>query len=174
MSMFNCCLAELWGRERTGSLWEGVWESKVRSCSGGLNMWPSKQEEGAAGMSQRFVWGRLPQKRVAVMSCCVRSLCQYETNKLVRIQSVRLGSMKWSLNGFILLFIWWVKVPQMRITHICGGNADLSRWAAHKSPTQIDRKHARTRLSVFTPYLGEFWFWCTGSPDLNSGYLIQC
>uniref|UniRef100_A0A674PPF2 P2X purinoceptor n=1 Tax=Takifugu rubripes TaxID=31033 RepID=A0A674PPF2_TAKRU len=39
------------------------------------------------------------------MSCCVRSLCQYETNKLVRIQSVRLGSMKWSLNGFILLFI---------------------------------------------------------------------
>ncbi|XP_010748921.3 P2X purinoceptor 7 isoform X1 [Larimichthys crocea] len=31
--------------------------------------------------------------------------CQYETNKLVRIQSLRLGSMKWSLNGFILLFI---------------------------------------------------------------------
>uniref|UniRef100_A0A3Q3WNR4 P2X purinoceptor n=1 Tax=Mola mola TaxID=94237 RepID=A0A3Q3WNR4_MOLML len=29
----------------------------------------------------------------------------YETNKLVRIQSVRLGSMKWGLNGFILLFI---------------------------------------------------------------------
>ncbi|XP_068617163.1 P2X purinoceptor 7 [Brachionichthys hirsutus] len=35
----------------------------------------------------------------------VRTLCQYETNKLVRIQSVRLGSIKWSLNGFILLFI---------------------------------------------------------------------
>lgn len=49
---------------------------------------------------------KAPQKRVAVMACCVRSLCQYETNKLVRIQSVRLGSMKWSLNGFILLFIW--------------------------------------------------------------------
>nr|WGS94586.1 P2X7 [Lateolabrax maculatus] len=32
-------------------------------------------------------------------------LCQYETNKLVRIQSVRLGSLKWSLNGAILLFI---------------------------------------------------------------------
>uniref|UniRef100_A0A8C4EY35 P2X purinoceptor n=1 Tax=Dicentrarchus labrax TaxID=13489 RepID=A0A8C4EY35_DICLA len=32
-------------------------------------------------------------------------LCQYETNKLVRIQSVRLGSLKWSLNAFILLFI---------------------------------------------------------------------
>ncbi|XP_070820639.1 P2X purinoceptor 7 isoform X1 [Chaetodon trifascialis] len=35
----------------------------------------------------------------------VLGLCQYETNKLVRIQSVRLGSLKWSLNGFILLFI---------------------------------------------------------------------
>ncbi|XP_047447512.1 P2X purinoceptor 7 [Mugil cephalus] len=32
-------------------------------------------------------------------------LCQYETNKLVRIQSVRLGSLKWSLNMAILLFI---------------------------------------------------------------------
>lgn len=40
------------------------------------------------------------------MASCVRCLCQYETNKLVRIQSVRLGSTKWSLNGFILLFIW--------------------------------------------------------------------
>ncbi|XP_036954783.1 P2X purinoceptor 7 isoform X1 [Acanthopagrus latus] len=40
------------------------------------------------------------------MPCCgLRGLCQYETNKLVRIQSVRLGSMKWSLNAFILLFI---------------------------------------------------------------------
>ncbi|XP_044051131.1 P2X purinoceptor 7 isoform X2 [Siniperca chuatsi] len=37
--------------------------------------------------------------------CGVLGLCQYETNKLVRIQSVRLGSLKWSLNGFILLFI---------------------------------------------------------------------
>lgn len=61
-----------------------------------------------------------------------------------------------------------------RIVHICGGNADLSRWAAHKCPTQIDPKHARTRFSVFTPYLSEFWFWCTGSPDLKAGYLIQC
>ncbi|XP_005730640.1 P2X purinoceptor 7 isoform X1 [Pundamilia nyererei] len=40
------------------------------------------------------------------MPCCrLRALCQYETNKLVRIQSVRLGSLKWSLNGAILLFI---------------------------------------------------------------------
>lgn len=38
-----------------------------------------------------------------VMTCC--GLCQYETNKLVRIQSVRLGSLKWTLNGTILLFI---------------------------------------------------------------------
>ncbi|KAM9360252.1 P2X purinoceptor 7 [Symphorus nematophorus] len=38
------------------------------------------------------------------MPCC-GSLCQYETNKLVRIKSVRLGSMKWTLNAFILLFI---------------------------------------------------------------------
>ncbi|XP_041644411.1 P2X purinoceptor 7 [Cheilinus undulatus] len=38
------------------------------------------------------------------MPCC-RFLCQYETAKLVRIQSVRLGSLKWGLNGFILLLI---------------------------------------------------------------------
>ncbi|KAF1389627.1 hypothetical protein PFLUV_G00075430 [Perca fluviatilis] len=38
------------------------------------------------------------------MPCC-GVLCQYETNKLVRIQSVRLGSLKWSLNAAILLFI---------------------------------------------------------------------
>uniref|UniRef100_A0AAQ5ZM42 Uncharacterized protein n=1 Tax=Amphiprion ocellaris TaxID=80972 RepID=A0AAQ5ZM42_AMPOC len=38
-------------------------------------------------------------------SCSVLRLCQYETNKLVRIQSVRLGSLKWSLNAAILLFI---------------------------------------------------------------------
>uniref|UniRef100_A0A672J039 P2X purinoceptor n=1 Tax=Salarias fasciatus TaxID=181472 RepID=A0A672J039_SALFA len=37
------------------------------------------------------------------MACC--GLCQYETNKLVRIQSVRLGSLKWSLNAVILLVI---------------------------------------------------------------------
>ncbi|XP_026200153.1 P2X purinoceptor 7 isoform X1 [Anabas testudineus] len=40
------------------------------------------------------------------MSCSsLLGLCQYETNKLVRIQSVRLGSLKWSLNAAILLFI---------------------------------------------------------------------
>ncbi|XP_062237342.1 P2X purinoceptor 7 isoform X1 [Platichthys flesus] len=40
------------------------------------------------------------------MPCCrVLGLCQYETSKLVRIQSVRLGSLKWSLNGAILLVI---------------------------------------------------------------------
>ncbi|XP_031161635.1 P2X purinoceptor 7 isoform X1 [Sander lucioperca] len=38
------------------------------------------------------------------MPCC-GVLCQYETNKLVRIQSVRLGSLKWSMNAAILLFI---------------------------------------------------------------------
>ncbi|XP_072243330.1 P2X purinoceptor 7 [Leuresthes tenuis] len=40
------------------------------------------------------------------MPCCdPLGLCQYQTNKLVRIQSVRLGSLKWSLNGAILLVI---------------------------------------------------------------------
>ncbi|XP_070689796.1 P2X purinoceptor 7 [Pempheris klunzingeri] len=40
------------------------------------------------------------------MGCSgVLGLCRYETNKLVQIQSVRLGSLKWSLNGAILLFI---------------------------------------------------------------------
>uniref|UniRef100_A0A3Q2DM55 Uncharacterized protein n=1 Tax=Cyprinodon variegatus TaxID=28743 RepID=A0A3Q2DM55_CYPVA len=39
------------------------------------------------------------------MSCCdPLGLCQYQTNKLVRIRSFRLGSLKWSLNGAILLF----------------------------------------------------------------------
>uniref|UniRef100_A0A1A8GTS1 P2X purinoceptor n=1 Tax=Nothobranchius korthausae TaxID=1143690 RepID=A0A1A8GTS1_9TELE len=38
-------------------------------------------------------------------SCDVFGLCQYQTNKLVRIQSVRLGSLKWSLNGTILLIV---------------------------------------------------------------------
>ncbi|KAG7217797.1 hypothetical protein INR49_020893 [Caranx melampygus] len=42
----------------------------------------------------------------STMPCCsLLSLCQYDTNKLVRIQSVRLGSLKWSLNATILLFI---------------------------------------------------------------------
>ncbi|KAM3868409.1 P2X purinoceptor 7 [Diretmus argenteus] len=39
------------------------------------------------------------------MSCKLLGLCQYDTNKLVRIRSVRLGSLKWALNGAILLFI---------------------------------------------------------------------
>lgn len=51
------------------------------------------------------------------------------------------------------------------IVHICGGNADLSGWAAHKCQTQIDPKHTRTRFSVFTPYLGESGLLCTGSPE---------
>ncbi|KAM9857917.1 P2X purinoceptor 7 [Aulostomus maculatus] len=37
--------------------------------------------------------------------CALLGLCRYETTKLVRIQSVRLGSLKWTLNGAILLFI---------------------------------------------------------------------
>ncbi|XP_029999030.1 P2X purinoceptor 4-like [Sphaeramia orbicularis] len=42
----------------------------------------------------------------AAMRCgFLLSLCQYETTKLVRIQSVRLGSLKWALNGTILLVI---------------------------------------------------------------------
>ncbi|XP_062310131.1 P2X purinoceptor 7 [Osmerus eperlanus] len=39
------------------------------------------------------------------MSCKLINICEYETNKLVRIKSVRLGSLKWTLNGVILLFI---------------------------------------------------------------------
>ncbi|XP_076849022.1 P2X purinoceptor 7 isoform X2 [Brachyhypopomus gauderio] len=39
------------------------------------------------------------------MACKLRNLCQYETNKLVRIQSVKLGTLKWTLNGVILMFI---------------------------------------------------------------------
>uniref|UniRef100_A0A8C6SL95 P2X purinoceptor n=1 Tax=Neogobius melanostomus TaxID=47308 RepID=A0A8C6SL95_9GOBI len=40
------------------------------------------------------------------MGCsCLLGLCQYETTKLVRIQSLRLGSLKWALNGTILAFI---------------------------------------------------------------------
>uniref|UniRef100_A0A3P8X9U7 P2X purinoceptor n=1 Tax=Esox lucius TaxID=8010 RepID=A0A3P8X9U7_ESOLU len=39
------------------------------------------------------------------MPCKLLNVCVYETNKLVRIQSVRLGSLKWTFNGVILLFI---------------------------------------------------------------------
>ncbi|XP_036383179.1 P2X purinoceptor 7 [Megalops cyprinoides] len=39
------------------------------------------------------------------MPCNLSDICEYETNKLVRIQSVRLGSLKWTLNGVILMFI---------------------------------------------------------------------
>ncbi|XP_061625086.1 P2X purinoceptor 4-like isoform X1 [Phyllopteryx taeniolatus] len=35
----------------------------------------------------------------------VVALCSYETTKLVRIHSVRLGSLKWTLNAAVLLFI---------------------------------------------------------------------
>ncbi|XP_041854843.1 P2X purinoceptor 7 isoform X2 [Melanotaenia boesemani] len=38
-------------------------------------------------------------------NCDPFGLCQYQTNKLVRIHSVRLGCLKWSLNGAILVFI---------------------------------------------------------------------
>ncbi|XP_053181430.1 LOW QUALITY PROTEIN: P2X purinoceptor 4-like [Scomber japonicus] len=39
------------------------------------------------------------------MLCDLLGLCKYETNKLVRIQSVRLGSLKWALNATILVVI---------------------------------------------------------------------
>ncbi|CAL9707712.1 unnamed protein product [Knipowitschia caucasica] len=40
------------------------------------------------------------------MGCsCLLGLCQYETTKLVRIRSVRLGSLKWVLNSAILFVI---------------------------------------------------------------------
>uniref|UniRef100_A0A4W5QYN3 P2X purinoceptor n=1 Tax=Hucho hucho TaxID=62062 RepID=A0A4W5QYN3_9TELE len=39
------------------------------------------------------------------MPCKLLNLCEYETHKLVRIQSVRLGSLKWTFNGVILMFI---------------------------------------------------------------------
>uniref|UniRef100_A0AAY4DXH7 P2X purinoceptor n=1 Tax=Denticeps clupeoides TaxID=299321 RepID=A0AAY4DXH7_9TELE len=37
--------------------------------------------------------------------CRPLNLCEYETSKLVRIKSVKLGSLKWALNGVILLVI---------------------------------------------------------------------
>ncbi|KAM6965376.1 P2X purinoceptor 7 [Aplochiton taeniatus] len=39
------------------------------------------------------------------MSYKLLNICEYDTNKLVRIKSVRLGSLKWTLNGVILMFI---------------------------------------------------------------------
>uniref|UniRef100_A0A8C8CWJ7 P2X purinoceptor n=1 Tax=Oncorhynchus tshawytscha TaxID=74940 RepID=A0A8C8CWJ7_ONCTS len=39
------------------------------------------------------------------MPCKLLNLCEYETHKLVRIQSARLGSLKWTFNGVILMFI---------------------------------------------------------------------
>ncbi|XP_034027136.1 P2X purinoceptor 7 [Thalassophryne amazonica] len=39
------------------------------------------------------------------MPCGLLALCRYETNKVIQIHSPRLGSLKWTLNGLILLFI---------------------------------------------------------------------
>ncbi|KAJ7994069.1 hypothetical protein DPEC_G00262110 [Dallia pectoralis] len=39
------------------------------------------------------------------MPCKMQNVCVYETNKVVRIQSARLGSLKWTFNGVILMFI---------------------------------------------------------------------
>ncbi|XP_052460046.1 P2X purinoceptor 4 [Carassius gibelio] len=39
------------------------------------------------------------------MPCTLLNLCEYDTQKLVKIKSVRLGSFKWTLNGVILMFI---------------------------------------------------------------------
>ncbi|TRZ02198.1 hypothetical protein DNTS_030429 [Danionella cerebrum] len=39
------------------------------------------------------------------MPCILRNLCEYDTQKLVKIKSVKLGSLKWALNGLILMFI---------------------------------------------------------------------
>ncbi|XP_057213153.1 P2X purinoceptor 7 [Triplophysa rosa] len=39
------------------------------------------------------------------MPCVWLNLCEYDTQKLVKIKSVKLGSLKWTLNGVILMFI---------------------------------------------------------------------
>ncbi|KAL6458652.1 hypothetical protein MHYP_G00321240 [Metynnis hypsauchen] len=39
------------------------------------------------------------------MACGLLGLCVYETNKRVRIKSLKLGTLKWTLNGAVLLFI---------------------------------------------------------------------
>ncbi|XP_048098839.1 P2X purinoceptor 7 isoform X5 [Alosa alosa] len=39
------------------------------------------------------------------MPCSLLNFCEYETHKLVKIKSVKLGSMKWMSNGIILMFI---------------------------------------------------------------------
>ncbi|KAJ8379534.1 hypothetical protein SKAU_G00003120 [Synaphobranchus kaupii] len=39
------------------------------------------------------------------MPCNLFDVCEYDTNKLVRIKSFKLGSLKWTLNGVILMFI---------------------------------------------------------------------
>uniref|UniRef100_W5MJ17 P2X purinoceptor n=1 Tax=Lepisosteus oculatus TaxID=7918 RepID=W5MJ17_LEPOC len=39
------------------------------------------------------------------MPCSLLNFCEYETNKLVRIKSIPIGSLKWSINGLILGFI---------------------------------------------------------------------
>ncbi|XP_016372438.1 P2X purinoceptor 4-like [Sinocyclocheilus rhinocerous] len=39
------------------------------------------------------------------MPCTLLNLCEYDTQKLVKIKSVRLGCLKWTLNGVILMFI---------------------------------------------------------------------
>ncbi|KAJ8414718.1 hypothetical protein AAFF_G00022410 [Aldrovandia affinis] len=44
-------------------------------------------------------------RKIFTMPCNLLDLCEYETNKLVKIKSFRLGSLKWTVNGVILMVI---------------------------------------------------------------------
>ena len=140
MCVYVCVLQLLWRSE-----------SSCRS----LDMWPSTQEEEWRNESeippetnqkkqlellhrQQQQQQHRQQQQSTVMPCCgLRGLCQYETNKLVRIQSVRLGSMKWSLNAFILLFIWWVNMWDPSAPASLGAVGERPLPSYYYSPSKV-------------------------------------
>ncbi|XP_054630750.1 P2X purinoceptor 7 isoform X2 [Dunckerocampus dactyliophorus] len=65
-------------------------------------------------------------------------LCTYDTTKLVRIHSVRLGSLKWTLNATILLFICSVtaKVKGVAHMHLPGQGDVIWDVADYSGPSQ--------------------------------------
>uniref|UniRef100_A0A3Q3E354 P2X purinoceptor n=1 Tax=Hippocampus comes TaxID=109280 RepID=A0A3Q3E354_HIPCM len=52
-------------------------------------------------------------QRNLVGSCKMVALCSYETTKLVRIHSVRLGSLKWTLNATVLVVVFVVSLVML-------------------------------------------------------------
>ncbi|XP_078523627.1 P2X purinoceptor 7-like [Lissotriton helveticus] len=52
--------------------------------------------------------------RMAPGCCCLRDMCEYDTNKVVRIRSVKYGSIKWAIHLVVLLYVGFVLLYEKR------------------------------------------------------------